>query len=76
MIKGENKVVGKRVFFSSDYHWYLGHKNILKYCDRPFKDTREMDEIIVLRYNEVVKPEDLNTLGRRKMLEMFNNLGE
>lgn len=44
------------VFFTSDTHF--GHENIIRYCDRPFKDTDEMDEAIIARWNETVSPED------------------
>lgn len=40
------------VFFTSDTHF--GHQNIIKYCDRPFKDTDQMDEVIIKRWNETV----------------------
>lgn len=43
-------------YFTSDTHF--SHVNILKYCDRPFKDTDHMDEEIIRRWNETVKPED------------------
>jgi calcineurin-like phosphoesterase family protein len=43
-------------FFTSD--WHLFHSNIIKYCSRPFKDEQEMKNVIIKRYNEVVKPED------------------
>ena len=43
-------------FVSSDYH--LGHANIIKYCNRPFKDVFQMNETIIKRHNERVKPED------------------
>jgi len=44
------------IFFTSDTH--LGHANIIKYCDRPFRDTDHMDEVIIQRWNETVSPED------------------
>lgn len=45
-----------KYYFTSDEH--LGHANILKYCDRPFKNVEEMDEEIIKRYNELVKDDD------------------
>lgn len=45
------------IFFTSDTHF--GHKNIIKYCDRPFKDTDHMDEEIIARWNETVAPDDI-----------------
>lgn len=43
-------------WFTSDYH--LGHSNIIKYCNRPFKDVHHMDEMIIRHHNERIKPED------------------
>lgn len=45
-----------RLFFTSDHHF--GHKNIIKFSQRPFKDTEEMDEAMIARWNEKVSPED------------------
>jgi calcineurin-like phosphoesterase family protein len=45
------------VFFTSDTHF--GHTNILKYCDRPFSSTEEMDEEIIRCWNSVVKPDNI-----------------
>lgn len=45
-----------RTWFTSDTHF--GHQNIIRYCDRPFSNTDEMDEAIIANWNEVVAPED------------------
>jgi len=44
------------IFFTSDQHYY--HKNIINYCGRPFTDVQEMNEELIKRYNEKVKPGD------------------
>jgi calcineurin-like phosphoesterase family protein len=46
-----------RVLFISDPHF--GHKNIIKYCNRPFLDTEEMDNVIIENYNRTVQDDDL-----------------
>ena len=43
-------------WLTSDLH--LFHKNIIQYCNRPFSDEYEMNEIIVKTWNETVKAED------------------
>ena len=43
-------------FFTSDHHF--GHKNIIKYCNRPFDSVEEMNHGLVSLWNEVVTPED------------------
>lgn len=45
-----------RTFFTADYH--LGHANIIKYVNRPFKTVEEMNSIIMLNHNSRVKSED------------------
>ena len=45
-----------KIWFSADHHF--GHRNILKYCNRPFATIQEMDEALVSEWNSVVRPED------------------
>ncbi len=44
------------IWYTSDTHF--SHENIIRYSGRPFKDAHEMDEELVKRWNEVVKPVD------------------
>lgn len=44
------------IWLISDTHF--NHANIIKYCDRPYKYTTEMDWDMVEKWNSVVKPND------------------
>jgi len=44
-------------FFTADEHY--GHSNIIKYCNRPFRDVSEMDETIINNHNSVVGSSDI-----------------
>lgn len=48
---------GNNIFFTSDTHFC--HANIIKFCDRPFKDTNEMNETLISNWNSVVKANDV-----------------
>jgi len=45
------------IWFTSDHHFF--HKNIIKYANRPFKDIFEMNDVMIDRWNHVVKPDDI-----------------
>jgi len=44
------------IFFTADEHY--GHKNIIKYCNRPFKSISEMDNILISNHNDTVQNGD------------------
>jgi len=44
-------------FFSSDHHFF--HTNVLKFCNRPFKNVEKMNSELILRHNAVVGKEDV-----------------
>ena len=44
------------IYFTSDLHF--DHDNIIKYCNRPYKDTTEMNNMLIANWNSIVKPQD------------------
>lgn len=44
-------------FFTADQH--LNHRNIIKYCNRPFDSVEEMDRTIIENHNKVVGVNDI-----------------
>lgn len=46
----------KQIWFTSDTHF--GHKNIIRFSNRPYRDEDHMTEELVKSWNEVVDEED------------------
>jgi calcineurin-like phosphoesterase family protein len=44
-------------FFTADEHH--GHENIIKYCNRPFRDHKHATKETIQRHNSVVGPDDM-----------------
>jgi calcineurin-like phosphoesterase family protein len=51
------KFNGDNVFFTSDTHF--NHTNIIRFCQRPFKDTDEMNEVMIRNWNNVIGKDDI-----------------
>ncbi len=46
----------QNIYFTSDHHF--GHKNIIKFSERPFANVDEMDQEMINRWNEKVQEND------------------
>ena len=44
------------IWLTADLH--IGHHNIIRYCERPFKDLNSMHETIIERWNDCISEED------------------
>lgn len=49
---------GQDIWIWSDLHF--GHKNIIRFSNRPFPDIPTMDEMLIKNFNDLVKPDDIS----------------
>lgn len=68
-----------KVFLIGDCHF--GHKNIIRYCNRPFKDVDDMTEKLIKLWNNVVGNNDIVYVvgdfalcGKNKIIEIGQRL--
>lgn len=47
----------QKIFFSSDQHF--GHRNVLRFCGRPYRDEKEMGQALIDNWNSVVTNDDI-----------------
>ena len=45
------------IHFTADLHF--SHSNIIKYCNRPYRDIEHMDQSLIDNWNSVVKSQDI-----------------
>ena len=48
---------GQKIWFTSDLH--LGHRNVIRFCDRPFADEKEMGRGLIQNWNDTVGDDDI-----------------
>lgn len=67
------------IWFTSDLHF--GHRNILKFCNRPWDTVEEMDKALINNWNSVVKKNDIvfdlgdfSFAGKNRWKELIQSL--
>lgn len=68
-----------KIFLIGDCHF--GHRNIIKYCNRPFANVEEMTRGLIKNWNSVVGKNDIVYVvgdfalcGKQKIIEIGNQL--
>lgn len=46
----------QNVYLTSDLHF--GHRNVIRFCDRPYVDEKDMATGLIKNWNDTVKPND------------------
>lgn len=71
--------MNNNIWIIGDTHFY--HSNVIKYCNRPFKDVKEMNKILIEKWNNTVKKQDMVIVagdfalcGKDKIIEIGNKL--
>ena len=50
-------IISSSFWFTADHHF--SHANIIQHCNRPFSNVLEMNEVLIERWNSLVKPRDI-----------------
>ena len=67
------------IYYIADMHF--GHKNVLRFDNRPFADTDLMDEVLIHNWNERVTGEDIvyvlgcDSIGRASSSMLKSTMG-
>lgn len=69
------------IYLTADEHYW--HYNIIKYCNRPFKNVEHMSEVLITNHNTLVSKEDevyhigdfsMNQWAVEKVLKRLNGI--
>ena len=50
------KFNAEHTFFTSDTHF--NHANIIRFCNRPFKDVEQMNDVMITNWNNAISKDD------------------
>lgn len=69
----------KKIFFTSD--WHVGHRAVIEFSKRPFRDIDHMHQVLINNYNAIVTPKsvcyflgDVGLCGSDTMKKVFGQL--
>ena len=49
--------MNKKIYWTSD--WHIGHKAVIDFSNRPFKDCDDMHRVLINNYNSTVGTHDI-----------------